>query len=183
MKREFLGSEEKLKVTFWLGQEDFLEIENFNIIKTTDKAVLLGSTLGNFWLPKNKEKALSILGGYKEWYIHDEHDFLMLKKEGIVNFLSAVSKKCSEWKMCHLKSAEFKGKSICGELGVQWDGPDAGGFFHAKGKIKINVPASLVKIVSDDMYFIDIKMAKKNVRNGIGTRKHIRTPELVCALT
>lgn len=158
-------TEKELKITFWLGENDFFQIDLFSILAKTEKAFLVESPLGKFWMPKNKEKALSILGGRKEWYIDDEHDFLILREEGIGHFLRAVNKKCSEWKMCQLTGAKLNGKTITGELDAQWDGPDHDGFFHEKGKIKITVPASRAEKISDDNYLIEGRLAEEKCRD------------------
>lgn len=174
-------TEKELKITFWLGENDFFQIDLFSILTKTEKAFLVESPLGKFWMPKNKENALAILGGRKEWYIHDEHDFLILCEEGIGHFLSAVNKKCSEWKMCQLTGAKLTGKTVTGELDAQWDGPDHGGFFHEKGKIKITVPASRTEKISDDTYLIEARLAEEKCRDwNQFAKRHKKSREGLC---
>lgn len=175
-------TEKELKITFWLGGNDFFQIDLFSILAKTEKAFLVESPLGKFWMPKNKENALSILGGRKEWwYIHDEHDFLILCEEGIGHFLSAANKKCSEWKMCQLTGAKLSGKTVTGELDAQWDGPDHCGFFHEKGKIKITVPASRTEKISDDTYLIEARLAEEKCRDwNQFAKRHKKSREGLC---
>lgn len=149
------------KVTFWLGDEDFVVLDTFAVKIDTEKAELLDSAMGSFWIPKNISKAYAVLGRSmsSSWRIDEVHDFLIFNLEGLESFFRSLKKQCSSLKICIIENHKIKGTSLLGELAVQWD-RDLNDTYHSRGTIKISVPLSKIEKMGAT-YFVNYAFAKK----------------------